>query len=98
MKTKQPSIRAQLLGKLLREYRGAAGVAARDAGMHIQRDQSMMSRLEAGHVCPPVPAVPRTSARCSNSTKSVTRPSSNGSRNSAGTSPPRVGETNTPTC
>lgn len=43
-----PSLRAQLLGRLLREYREQARMTLLAAGAHIQRDLSNMSRMEAG--------------------------------------------------
>lgn len=43
-----PTLRAQCLGKLLRDLRDAAGLTLRDAGDHIMRDPSTISRIEAG--------------------------------------------------
>lgn len=45
-----PSLRAQLLGKLLKEYRDKSGLKMSDAGEYIQRGQATMSRLETGVV------------------------------------------------
>ena len=45
-----PSLRAQLLGKLLKEYRDKAGLTMAEAGEYIQRGQSTMSRTETGVV------------------------------------------------
>lgn len=45
-----PSLRAQLLGKLLKEYRDNAGLKMSEAGEYIQRGQATMSRLETGIV------------------------------------------------
>lgn len=43
-----PSLRAQWLGKELREAREAAGLTLKEAGAYLQRDQSTVSRFEAG--------------------------------------------------
>lgn len=45
-----PSLRAQLLGKLLREFRENAGLTLHAAGTQIQRDPTNMSRMESGTV------------------------------------------------
>lgn len=45
-----PSLRAQLLGKLLKEYRDTSGLKMSAAGDYIQRGQATMSRLESGLV------------------------------------------------
>ncbi|MEV7968754.1 helix-turn-helix transcriptional regulator [Sphaerisporangium sp. NPDC088356] len=45
---KGPTLRAQWLGKQLRELREAAKLTLRDAGDYIQRDQSSLSRMEQG--------------------------------------------------
>jgi len=42
------TLRAQCLGNLLRDLRDAAGLTLRDAGDHIMRDPSTISRIEAG--------------------------------------------------
>ncbi|MFD0888748.1 helix-turn-helix domain-containing protein [Streptosporangium algeriense] len=43
-----PTLRAQWLGKHLREYREAAGLTLRQAGDYLQRDAATISRLESG--------------------------------------------------
>lgn len=43
-----PTLRAQWLGKHLREYRDAAGLTLRQAGDYLQRDAATISRLESG--------------------------------------------------
>ncbi|MER7205937.1 helix-turn-helix transcriptional regulator [Streptosporangium sp. NPDC000239] len=43
-----PTLRAQWLGKHLKEYRDAAGLTLRQAGDHLQRDAATISRLESG--------------------------------------------------
>lgn len=43
-----PILRAQWLGKHLREYRDAAGLTLRQAGDYLQRDAATISRLESG--------------------------------------------------
>jgi transcriptional regulator with XRE-family HTH domain len=49
MKVKKgPTLRAQWLGKRLREYREAANLTLKDAGDYIQRDAAAVSRLENG--------------------------------------------------
>jgi transcriptional regulator with XRE-family HTH domain len=49
MKAKKgPTLRAQWLGKRLREYREAANLTLKDAGDYIQRDAAAVSRLENG--------------------------------------------------
>lgn len=45
---KGPTLRAQWLGRQLREHREAARLTLRDAGDHIQRDPAAVSRLENG--------------------------------------------------
>lgn len=45
---KGPTLRAQWLGRQLRELREAARLTLRDAGDHIQRDPAAVSRLENG--------------------------------------------------
>ncbi|MEU8271377.1 helix-turn-helix transcriptional regulator [Sphaerisporangium sp. NPDC049002] len=45
---KGPTLRAQWLGKQLRELREAAKLTLKDAGDYIQRDQSSLSRMEQG--------------------------------------------------
>jgi hypothetical protein len=45
-----PSLRAQLLGKLLRECRERTDVTTAEAGEYIQRSQATMSRIESGIV------------------------------------------------
>jgi transcriptional regulator with XRE-family HTH domain len=45
---KGPTLRAQWLGKQLRELREAAKLTLREAGDYIQRDQSSLSRMEQG--------------------------------------------------
>lgn len=45
---KGPTLRAQWLGKQLRELREAARLTLRDAGDYIQRDPAAVSRLENG--------------------------------------------------
>ncbi|HEX6074159.1 MAG TPA: helix-turn-helix transcriptional regulator, partial [Micromonosporaceae bacterium] len=52
-----PTLRAQWLGKQLRDLREAAGLTLRDAGEHILRDASTISRMEAGFVPARVPDV-----------------------------------------
>lgn len=42
------TLRAQCLGNLLRNLRDTAGLTLRDAGDHIMRDPSTISRIEAG--------------------------------------------------
>ncbi|MBB4915980.1 helix-turn-helix domain-containing protein [Streptosporangium saharense] len=43
-----PTLRAQWLGKHLKEYRDAAGLTLRQAGDYLQRDAATISRLESG--------------------------------------------------
>ncbi|HEV7934114.1 MAG TPA: helix-turn-helix transcriptional regulator [Actinomadura sp.] len=45
---KGPTLRAQWLGKQLRELREAAKLTLKEAGEYIQRDQSSLSRMEQG--------------------------------------------------
>ncbi|WP_424531930.1 helix-turn-helix domain-containing protein [Sphaerisporangium viridialbum] len=45
---KGPTLRAQWLGKQLRELREAAKLTLKDAGDYIQRDPSSLSRMEQG--------------------------------------------------
>lgn len=52
-----PSLRTQWLGKMLKDYRLAAGLKMSEAGEYIQKDQSALSRMEAGHVPVRVPEV-----------------------------------------
>lgn len=52
-----PSLRTQWLGKMLKDYRVAAGLKMSEAGEYIQKDQSALSRMEAGHVPIRVPEV-----------------------------------------
>lgn len=52
-----PSLRTQWLGKILKDYRLAAGMKMSAAGEYIQKDQSALSRMEAGHVPMRVPEV-----------------------------------------
>ncbi|MEV8631798.1 helix-turn-helix transcriptional regulator [Streptosporangium sp. NPDC051023] len=49
MKVKRgPTLRAQWLGKHLREYRESAGLTLRQAGDYLQRDAGSISRVESG--------------------------------------------------
>ncbi|HEX6077452.1 MAG TPA: helix-turn-helix transcriptional regulator [Micromonosporaceae bacterium] len=50
MRSKGGTLRAQWLGKLLRDLRESAGLSLRDAGDHIIRDPSAVSRMETGSV------------------------------------------------
>lgn len=52
-----PTLRAQWLGKQLRDVREAAKLTLKDAGDHILRDPSTISRIEAGVVPPRAPDV-----------------------------------------
>jgi len=51
------TLRAQCLGKLMRDLRDAAGLTLRDAGDHIMRDPSTISRIEAGTLPARIPDV-----------------------------------------
>ncbi|MEV7011030.1 helix-turn-helix transcriptional regulator [Streptosporangium sp. NPDC051022] len=49
MKVKRgPTLRAQWLGKYLKEYREAAGLTLRQSGDYLQRDAGTISRVESG--------------------------------------------------
>ena len=50
-----PTLRAQWLGKQLRDVRESAGLKLVDAGDYVQRDQSTISRMESGTMPPRVP-------------------------------------------
>ncbi len=50
MRSKGGTLRAQWLGKLLRERREAAGLSLKDVGDHIVRDPSTVSRMETGSI------------------------------------------------
>jgi transcriptional regulator with XRE-family HTH domain len=52
-----PTLRAQWLGKVLRDLRESKGLTLRDAGDHIMRDASTISRIEAGTVPARLPDV-----------------------------------------
>ncbi|HEX2416895.1 MAG TPA: helix-turn-helix transcriptional regulator [Micromonosporaceae bacterium] len=52
-----PTLRAQWLGKLLRDRRESLNITLRDAGNHIMRDASTISRIEAGLVPARLPDV-----------------------------------------
>lgn len=54
---KKPSLRAQILGRLLRDHRERAGLRAGEAGERIQRDQSSISRMESGYLPARVPDI-----------------------------------------
>ncbi len=54
---KGPTLRAQWLGKQLRELREAAKLTLREAGDHVQRDQAALSRWEQGLTPARVPDV-----------------------------------------
>jgi transcriptional regulator with XRE-family HTH domain len=51
------TLRAQWLGKLLRDLREQAGCTLKDAGDHIMRDPSTISRMESGALPARVPDV-----------------------------------------
>lgn len=48
MVKKGPTLRAQWLGKQLKEHRDRAGLTMRQAGEYLQRDQGTISRIESG--------------------------------------------------
>jgi transcriptional regulator with XRE-family HTH domain len=50
MRSKGGTLRAQWLGKLLRDLRESANLTLKDAGDHLMRDPSTISRLETGLV------------------------------------------------
>ncbi|HZE38047.1 MAG TPA: helix-turn-helix transcriptional regulator [Stackebrandtia sp.] len=50
MPRKQPTIRAIWLGEALRQIRDEAGLIAKDAGAHLGRDASSITRMEAGEI------------------------------------------------
>jgi len=50
MRSKGGTLRAQWLGKLLRGLRESAGLGLKDAGDHILRDPSTVSRMETGSI------------------------------------------------
>jgi transcriptional regulator with XRE-family HTH domain len=50
MRSKGGTLRAQWLGKLLRDQREAAGLSLKDVGDHIVRDPSTVSRMETGSI------------------------------------------------
>jgi transcriptional regulator with XRE-family HTH domain len=50
MRSKGGTLRAQWLGKLLRDLRESAGLSLKDAGDHIVRDPSTVSRMETGSI------------------------------------------------
>jgi len=50
MRTKGGTLRAQWLGKILRDLRESARLTLKDAGDHLMRDPSTISRLETGLV------------------------------------------------
>jgi len=52
-----PTLRAQWLGKVLRDLRESKGLTLRDAGDHLMRDASTVSRIEAGTVPQRLPDV-----------------------------------------
>lgn len=52
-----PTLRAQWLGKQLRDLRESLDITLRDAGKHIMRDASTISRIEAGLVPARLPDV-----------------------------------------
>lgn len=52
-----PTLRAQWLGRRLRGQREQARLTLQEAGAHIQRDGSTVSRIEAGIVTPRLPDV-----------------------------------------
>lgn len=54
---KSPTLRAQWLGKQLRELREAAKLTLREAGDYVQRDQAALSRWEQGLTPARVPDV-----------------------------------------
>lgn len=54
---REPTLRAQWLGRRLREQREQAKLTLQEAGAHIQRDGSTVSRIEAGIVTPRLPDV-----------------------------------------
>jgi transcriptional regulator with XRE-family HTH domain len=50
MRSKGGTLRAQWLGKLLRDLRESAGLTLKEAGDHVVRDPSAISRMETGSV------------------------------------------------
>jgi len=52
MRSKGGTLRAKWLGRLLRDLRESAGLTLRDAGDHVVRDPSAISRMETGSVPP----------------------------------------------
>jgi len=50
LRSKGGTLRAQWLGKLLRDLRESAGLSAKDAGDHVLRDSSAINRMEAGSI------------------------------------------------
>jgi transcriptional regulator with XRE-family HTH domain len=50
MRSKGGTLRAQWLGKQLRDLRESAGLSLKDAGDHIVRDPSTVSRMETGSI------------------------------------------------
>ncbi len=52
-----PTLRSQWLGKLLRDLRESLNITLRDAGNHLMRDASTISRIEAGLVPARMPDV-----------------------------------------
>jgi transcriptional regulator with XRE-family HTH domain len=48
MRSKGGTLRAQWLGKLLRDLRESVGLSLKDAGDHVLRDPSAISRMETG--------------------------------------------------
>jgi len=48
MRSRGGTLRAQWLGKLMRDLRESAGLSLKDAGDHIVRDPSTVGRMEAG--------------------------------------------------
>lgn len=48
MRSRGGTLRAQWLGKLLRDLRESAGLSLKEAGDHLMRDPSTMSRMETG--------------------------------------------------
>lgn len=47
---KTPTVRSVWLGEALKEIRDAAGLTAKDAGAHLGRDGSSITRMEAGEI------------------------------------------------
>ncbi len=52
MRSKGGTLRAKWLGRLLRDLRESAGLTLKDAGDHVVRDPSAISRMETGSVPP----------------------------------------------